>query len=131
MSVMKTSNKSLLATGGIVLALAFSLAGCTAATPSGPAPAGAVGTWGVEAEGEPQLVLAEDGTLSGTDGCNRLTGSWTAEGQTIDFGQVASTMMFCEGVDTWLLDLDTATVSGSTLTVLNADGVEIGSLQRG
>jgi len=128
MPVVRTS-KTLVTTGGIALALAFALVGCAPATPSGNS--GAAGTWGTDAEGEPQLVLGEDGSLSGTDGCNRLSGSWTQDGATVDFGQVASTMMFCEGVDTWLVDLATGTVEGSTLHVLDADGVEIGTLTRG
>jgi len=128
MRVMKTT-KTLVATGGLALALAFALAGCAPATPSGST--GAAGTWGTDAPGEPQLVLAEDGSLSGTDGCNRLTGSWTQEGSTVDFGEVASTMMACQDVDAWLSGLSTGTVQGTTLHVLDADGVEIGSLTKG
>jgi len=117
-----------------VLALGFGLAGCAPASPTGTgdtdASTSAVGTWGADAQGEPSLTLSEDGKLSGTDGCNRLTGSWTQDGATVDFGEVASTMMFCEGVDTWLVDLDTATVDGSTLRILDAEGTEIGTLDR-
>jgi len=124
------SSKTLVAAGGAALAVAFALAGCAPATTTGSG-SGAAGTWGTDAQGQPQLVLAEDGSLSGTDGCNRLTGSWTEQGSTVDFGQVASTLMFCEGVDTWLVDLATGTVDGSTLHILDADGVEIGTLSRG
>ena len=127
---MKTSNAPV-ATGGIALALAFALSGCAPATvPGSSASPGAVGTWGTEAQGEPNLTLAEDGSVSGTDGCNRLMGSWTQEGTTIEFGEIASTMMFCEGVDTWLLDVSTATIDGTTLRVMDADGAEIGTLAR-
>lgn len=86
------------------------------------------GTWGVD-DG-PNLTLADDGSLSGTDGCNRLMGSWTADGDTIDFGEVASTLMACEGVDTWLNGLATGTVNGDTITVLDGSGAEIGTLAR-
>ena len=106
-------------------------AGLSRATvPGSSASPGAVGTWGTEAQGEPNLTLAEDGSVSGTDGCNRLMGSWTQEGTTIEFGEIASTMMFCEGVDTWLLDVSTATIDGTTLRVMDADGAEIGTLAR-
>lgn len=99
---------------------------------SGGAQTGAEGTWGSDGDGEPQLVLAADGNLSGTDGCNRLMGSWeqTSDG-TVDFGQVALTMMFCEGVDTWLSNLRTGVVDGGTLRILDEAGDEIGTLQRG
>lgn len=105
-----------------IAGLALLLAGC-ASTNESP-----VGTWGEE-DG-PTLTLAEDGTLSGSDGCNRLTGGWTqSEGQ-IDFGEVASTMMACEDIDTWLNGLATGTIKGSTLHILNASGTEIGTLER-
>lgn len=41
-----------------------------------------------------------------------------------------STMMFCEGVDTWLSQAHTGTVEGDTLTILNEQGDEIGTLER-
>lgn len=105
------------------LASVLALSGCTAAPP--PA-----GTWGSSGAGEPQLVLDANGSLTGTDGCNRLMGSWSVKGGTITFGQVASTMMACDGVDTWLVHLATARIDGSTMHVKNATGAEIGTLER-
>lgn len=90
-----------------------------------------VGTWGEEGNGLPNLTLAEDGKLTGTDGCNRLMGSWEADGADVTFGQVATTMMACQDVDTWLSGLSTATVDGDVLRVSDADGTEIGTLTRG
>ncbi|MFE6964735.1 META domain-containing protein [Agromyces sp. NPDC057679] len=96
-----------------------------------PVSAGAVGTWGdTDDATAPSLSLAADGTLAGTDGCNRLTGRWEDEGGgRIEFDDVASTRMACEGVDTWLSALDEAAVDGDTMTVLG-DDVVIGSLER-
>ncbi|RNE49763.1 META domain-containing protein [Corynebacterium alimapuense] len=89
------------------------------------------GTWGEDAQGQPQLVLEEDGHLSGTDGCNRLAGSWEQnDEQTITFDQVAMTKMACFDVDTWLMSLDTAFVDGDVMHVNDASGAEIGSLLR-
>lgn len=89
------------------------------------------GTWGDAAvSSEPSLELSENGKLTGTDGCNRLVGEYEASGNTITFKQVASTMMFCEQIDTWLSRLDTATVSGDTMTVFDVDSQEIGTLNR-
>lgn len=105
-----------------VLATVLLLAGCGAAGPAG--------TWGSSGQGKPQLVLDANGSLSGTDGCNRLTGTWRAQGDTLTFGRVGSTLMACEGVDTWLIDLSTATIDGSTMHVKNASGAEIGTLTR-
>lgn len=94
------------------------------------ADASVVGTWGADNPGQPNLVLAEDGTLSGTDGCNRLTGSWKAEDDAVTFGPIASTRMFCEGVDDWLGAMASATVDGSTMTIRDSDGAEIGTLAK-
>ena len=44
----------------------------------------------------PSLLLQSDGQrLTGSGGCNRMTGSYQLNGQSITFGKVASTMMAC------------------------------------
>lgn len=105
--------------------LALALTGCTSG--AGGDDESPVGTW---VNGDAQLELAEDGALSGTDGCNQLSGQWTQDGDVIDFGTVASTMMACEDVDTWLNGLQTATQDGDVLHILDTEGVEIGTLER-
>jgi heat shock protein HslJ len=120
--------------GTLLVAASFALAGCAANAGSGGSTAetsGPVGHWGDTAmQTEPSLVLAEDGILSGTDGCNRLRGSWSADGETIIFQQLASTRMACPDVDMWLAGLATATIDDQTLTILDASGAEIGALPR-
>ena len=122
-----------------VASAALLLAGCagSSGTDQTPKPtttsksADVTGSWGDAAkESAPAIELAGDGTLTGTDGCNRLTGSWKLEGDTIAFGELASTKMACIGVDTWLSGARTATVSGSTMTVLGEGGAELGTLDR-
>lgn len=66
-----------------------------------------------------------DGSLAGTDGCNRLTGSWSADVKTITFTDVAATSMMCEHVDTWLSEFATGTFEGETRTVRDGPGTEI------
>jgi putative lipoprotein len=41
------------------------------------------------------LEIAEDGTVSGTGGCNRMNGKATIDGDKIKFGPIASTEMAC------------------------------------
>jgi heat shock protein HslJ len=91
-----------------------------------------VGTWGDPSKpSEPFLSLADDGKLSGSDGCNTLSGSWSVdEGEQVLFEDVAMTRMFCEGVDDWLSGLTAATIADTTMTVLGQDGSEIGQLER-
>lgn len=86
----------------------------------------AVGTWG---PGEPQLVLDADGRVSGSDGCNRLMGSWSEADGEIQLSELASTMMACLGdVDTWLNGASKLNVEGHTMHVLDNGGWKSGSL---
>jgi len=109
----------------IVMASALVLGGCASNQSS------AIGTWGnPDVPSEPSLELSKDGKVTGTDGCNRLMGSYTVDENEIAFEGVASTLMFCEGVDTWLAQLATATVSADEMTVFDLNGAEIGTLER-
>lgn len=92
----------------------------------------AVGTWGdPSAEQSAYLSLASDGSLTGSDGCNRLTGTWRVDpADQVEFEDVASTRMACEGVDTPLAGLEVATISGDTMTVYAAGDAVIATLER-
>jgi heat shock protein HslJ len=117
-------------TGALLVAATLAIAGCATNAGPGAAP-DPIGTWGAPSEStEPSIVLAADGTLTGTDGCNRLTGAWSMDGTTVTFEHVATTRMFCEGVDTWLSELAAATIADETMTVLDESGAEIGTLPR-
>ncbi|MFF9564573.1 META domain-containing protein [Leifsonia sp. NPDC014704] len=109
-----------------VAAAVLLLAGC-AGTPSGQA---VVGRWGSTSTGQPNLDIENDGTFSGSDGCNTLSGKGQIEGDEITFGPIASTLMACENVDTWLSKAATGNVSGDTMTVLDDGGSTIGTLNR-
>lgn len=106
----------------LILGVMIPLSGCAASDPS------PVGTWG-ESDGA-YLELASDGALTGSDGCNRLMGKWEAEGTTVSFIGVATTMMACVDVDTWLSALDTAAVGADELAVFDVAGEQIGALPR-
>lgn len=89
-----------------------------------------IGQW-VEssAEGAPFLSIAADGAFSGNDGCNSIFGSWAlAADGSVEFSDVGSTRMFCEGVDTWLQTVAVGYVQGGVMTVQDADGVVLGQL---
>lgn len=107
-----------------LLAATMTLAGCQAAPD-------VTGPWGDTSDSSaPSLELSSNGDLTGTDGCNRLTGSYAADGTELTFTGVASTLIFCEDVDTWLSRLTSAKVSGDTMTVFDISGTEIGTLER-
>jgi len=124
---MRTSRKPVLL--GVGIAALLLLAGCT----GGGAAQAVIGTWGDGTDAdEPHLVFSDDGRVAGSDGCNSLTGSWKADGDAILVSDVASTLMACPDVDTWLGGIARATLSESDdqLTILDDAGTEIGSLDR-
>jgi putative lipoprotein len=61
-----------------------------------------------ERQREAHLILhPADGRVSGSGGCNRLTGSYELEGERLTFGRMAGTMMACrDGMDTERAFLD-------------------------
>ena len=114
----------------LALASALTIVGALAAC--APAAPTAVGTWTGEGNGQqaPSLELQQDGRLAGTDGCNRLMGTWKQDGDSLTFIQIASTAKFCEGVDVWLSGLETGTIDGETMAIFDKDGSEIGRLTK-
>ncbi|WP_431278951.1 META domain-containing protein [Leifsonia poae] len=129
----------------LAISAAATLSGCSSGTsadspgptatsfpsPSAGASAGDfAGAWGEDAAGKPSLTIADDGAFNGTDGCNSFAGTGTLKGDKFDFGTFASTLMACEGVDTWLIHVSTATVADDELTIFNAAGTEIGKLDK-
>ncbi|GAA1328257.1 META domain-containing protein [Leucobacter albus] len=88
-------------------------------------------TWGkIDTEGEPAMTFTADGGAHGSDGCNIVNGKWTEKDGKVMLSQLASTMMFCEGVDTWLSQAATAVAKGDTITFNDESGKEIGSLTK-
>lgn len=88
------------------------------------------GVWGSQDAGQPYLELGSDGTLTGNDGCNTLSGSWELSDGSVEFDDLASTMMACEGVDTWLSGADRAFLQAGVMTITDDDGTVIGQLSR-
>lgn len=90
-----------------------------------------VGTWGSMADNEPHLSFEEGGTVTGSDGCNQLAGNWFEhqDGRIVT-DDLLTTLMECEGVDTWLSGIALVDVEGDRLVVMDADGEEIGTLDR-
>ena len=91
-----------------------------------------MGTWRADEAGEvaAELTFESGGALSGSDGCNALTGRWEADETRIEFDDVAITQKECIGMEPWLGRLDEATLSGDTLTVFDDAETQIGTLHR-
>ena len=108
--------------GGLLIA---ALAGC-----SSPNPSDFTGTWTSDHPSGTTLDLKDGGQLSGNDGCNSLTGTWTESKNAITFSKLATTQMACEGVDAWLGKAASARTDGDTLNVYDSAGTQIGVLDR-
>lgn len=119
-------------TGALLAATsaALLLAAC-----SSPA-ASVSGAWGEpDTQGKPSIEFTPaegktGGEYVGNDGCNIIGGSYTEKDGTIELGVMRATMMFCEGVDTWLSQGHTAKLDGDTLAVFDESGDQVGSLPR-
>ena len=79
---------------------------------------------------EPHLVLAGQGRVSGSGGCNRLVGGYRLDGARIELTRIAGTMMACpEGMETEhaftaaLGEVRSWRLAGEQLDLLAADGV--------
>jgi heat shock protein HslJ len=78
------------------------------------------------------LELREDGTLGGSDGCNRYMSGFTLEGDRLTIGPIATTRMACRGPQgaaeqaaAFAAALGTVTghrIEGDELTLINAEG---------
>jgi heat shock protein HslJ len=128
---MTSRHRLVIGMGVLAAALAFS--GCSGVagedTGGGLDP---TGTWGDSTgEGSPFLTLQDGGDFTGSDGCNTLNGTWSVdEADQVEFENVATTRMACEGVDDWLSGMSVADVADDTMTVLGDDGSPIGTLER-
>ncbi len=118
----------------VLAALFLLLAGCSSLSTGDMD--GPEGTWGIPEPGQPEVTLEEGGHAYGTDGCNQFTGSWRLEGEagqdgtTVVFSDMTSTLMACDGMDTWFTRTVSATVHGDVLHCFDAEGSEIGTLPR-
>jgi heat shock protein HslJ len=77
------------------------------------------------------LTLSDDGSASGSSGCNQYSGSYTTDGGTLSFGPLASTQMACADPDlneqeqAYLAALSTVAtyrLEGTRLDLMTADG---------
>lgn len=81
----------------------------------------------------PGLTFNEDGTVTGTSGCNEFGGNYTVEGDQITFSEIVSTLKLCdeplmgqeEAIQQVLTDAATYQIEGNTLTITKDDRVLI------
>jgi heat shock protein HslJ len=87
----------------------------------------------------PNLVFSGEGRVSGSTGCNRFTGTYTQDGNSLKFAAMAMTKMACppplDALERSFLQATAATASvrksGETLELLDAGGKVQMRLQSG
>ena len=125
-----------------LLIISLAISACTAQTTQAPS-ASLIGPWKLTAYGpagaptpavqgvDAGLTFNEDGTVTGSSGCNGLGGDYTAAGDQITFGEFVSTLMACD--DPIMAQEDAAhkvmtgtasyKIEGDTLTITKNDMV--------
>jgi hypothetical protein len=89
------------------------------------------GSWGASTVvGEASLDLAEDGSATGSDGCNRMVGEWTRSTEGVSFSAWSTTRMSCPAVDPWLSLAVAGRLEGGQLVLVDKDAVQLGTLDR-
>ena len=134
----------------LVMITVLVVSGALLAACTGSASTSVVGDWRLVSYGSPadlkpaapdvdtSIVFGEDGKVNGNVGCNGFGGDYTVDGNTITFGQIVSTLMFCEGpvgdqeTTTLNVFVESATfvLDGDTLTITSADGSSVIVLAR-
>ncbi len=132
--------------GAVALAASLPLAACGPGTePTEPSSSSAsetstpsdsasatidpVGKWTSPEAGNPFLELTDDGNVTGSDGCNRISTTWKLDGDTITIEPYATTQMACPG-DQWLSKATSATIDGNIMTLKDDQGSVVGGLER-
>jgi len=84
------------------------------------------------ANGEAHLIFQADGRLSGSDGCNRISGTYQRAGDALTFGQLVGTQMACvntgeiqQAFHEAVKNAVRLTVSGDRLRLLDSAGTQV------
>lgn len=124
-----------------LLIICLAISACTAKN-EGPA-ASLIGSWKLTSysradvltpavtDTEAGLTFKDDGTVTGSSGCNGFGGSYTVEDDKITFSEITSTLMACDdprmaqedAVHQVLTDTASFKIEGNTLTLTNNDMV--------
>ena len=78
---------------------------------------------------ENAYLVFENGAVSGSTGCNSLSGPAAVDGDTIRFGAIVTTRMFCEDthdLESHILDV----LTGAVRYTIDADRLTLDSLER-
>lgn len=86
--------------------------------------------WVADVPAGTKLVLNDSGDFGAHDGCNTGSGTWEQEGENYTFSEGMFTLRGCAGMDPWLSQARSATVTGDILLLHDAEGTRVGSMTR-
>ena len=90
-----------------------------------------VGQWGEIEEHAAFLTISEDGTVTGSDGCNGTSGTWSITDGRIVFSDMITSLMMCPNLETAMQGpVVTAVAHGDTIYVLDEHDKVTGMLTR-
>ncbi|WP_454789648.1 META domain-containing protein [Mycolicibacterium lutetiense] len=76
-------------------------------------------------QSKPTLTIADDGAVSGSTGCNRITGHATVSGSSIEFGPLATTRMACPPEVDEIEQAVVRVLKGTVQTTIDADQLKL------
>lgn len=76
-------------------------------------------------QSKPTLTIADDGAVSGSTGCNRITGHATVSGSDIEFGPLATTRMACPPEVAEVEQAVLRVLKGTVQTAIDADELKL------
>jgi heat shock protein HslJ len=125
----------------LVLAAVLGLTGCAEGSGvdamTAPSPEDLVGRWvtgaSYGAPNVPFLLIVDDGTWTGSDGCNGAQGEWSLDGEgALSVSAGPSTLIACDGVALPRIFSESATASidGGRLRLFDDEGATVVKLAR-
>ena len=95
----------------------------------------AIGTW--RHSSSKAIITFSDTTISGNDGCNRYSASWSGNISNLNLGPVMATRMACEDLNgsdsvfqNMLAKAKSCKISGSKMTIFDASGKSIATFTK-
>lgn len=87
----------------------------------------AKGTW-ADSSGDVVLTFTQEGMITGTDGCNKVEGTWEEHGKDVTMTMQIDEEKDCPDVDVWLVDPTSAVIDGDTMRIYGPNAMHLGDL---
>lgn len=110
-----------IAAGSLALVVAASLTSCASSTVA------EAGRW-VSSQGTAWIEITDSGLVSANDGCNQIAGLVEDAGDQLQFVEISSTKLACDGIASWV-EVDHAVVEGDIITLYDEKKKKLAELE--